>query len=190
MNSSTAEHIRLLYILTGLLAIVALILLFAGCSTKVATDTTASQAAAPVEETQTPPAVNEFAKKFGDTITWSDGVSISVGAPTTYTPTEYAAGVVDGSTNVVFEIVLTNNGAEPYDPVVWPSVSSGGVEASNIADVGSDLGTVGLVPTTTVLPGQTIKWYQAFSVADANAITFQISPDPFGDKGVFTNIPF
>lgn len=190
MNSTTEKHILLLYILIALLAISILCLIFTGCSTKVATDATASQAAVAAEETQTPPAVNEFAKKFGDTITWSNGVSISVGAPTTYTPTEYAAGVVPGSTNVVFEIVLTNNGAEPYDPVVWPSVSSGGVEASNIADVGSDLGTIGLVPTTTVLPGQTIKWYQAFSVADANTITFQISPDPFGDKGIFTNIPF
>lgn len=190
MNSTTAKHIRLLYILTGLLAIFALISLFAGCSTKtsIASDPQTSSAVAP--SAQTPPPVNEYAKHFGETITWTDGSSISVSDPSPFVPTEYAAGLTPGTTPVVFEIVYTNNTDKPYDPIMWPQVSSGGVESTSISDLSNSLGQVGFVPTTTVLPGQTVKWYQAFSVADPSNITLVISPDSFGEKGIFTNIPF
>lgn len=190
MNITTKRSINPWVIALGIAVIVLLVLLFAGCSTKtsIASDPQASSAVAP--PTQTPPPVNEYAKHFGETITWADGSSISVSDPSPFVPTEYAAGLTPGTTPVVFEIVYTNNTDKPYDPIMWPQVSSGGVESTSISDLSNSLGQVGFVPTTTVLPGQTVKWYQAFSVADPSNITLVISPDSFGEKGIFTNIPF
>lgn len=189
--NTTLKHIRTLYILVGLLAIVALILLFAGCSTNttVASDPKASSAAEP--PAQTPPPVNNFLKQFGDTITWEDGTSISISTPAPYVPTEYAAGVVDGASHVSFEIVLTNGTDEPLNPsTVWATASSGGQEASSIIDTSSELGQIGLSPMTTLLPGQTVKWIAAYSVADPASINVEIHPSYVYEAGIFTNVPF
>ena len=188
MNSTTAKHIRLLYILTGLLAIFALISLFAGCSSKPAE--TPTQPSGASQLTQTPPPVNNFIKQFGDVITWDDGTSISVSAPAPFEPTAYAAGGHEGWANLVFEIVMTNGTDEPMDPFSWPSLSSGGQEAATWTDIGNPIGDIGMGPTTSILPGQSVKWLVAYAVADPSTLTFQIMPQVGYEEGIFTNIPF
>lgn len=180
----------------SVLAVVAVctLLVFAfiltGCSaTPVAEDTDpeASQAAAPDTVT---PAVEEEPEDdgilaFGETVTWDNNVSLSVSAPAPYTPTEYAAGAVEGQQVVIFELVLTNNSGEVYEPAVYGTASSGGVEAAGVFDY--DQG-VTLPPTTAILAGQTIKWQQAYSVADPANITLQISAGFEYDDAIFTNV--
>lgn len=173
-----------------LFLIAVLVLISTGCASRtvVTPDPSASQATQVPK--QTPPPVNNFLKQFGGTITWDDGISISVSEPTPYVPSDTAAGMVDGYYNIIFEFVLTNNSDKPYDPAIWPSVSSGNVEASMIADVASEYGSIGFPPSTVVLPGQYIKWYAAYSVLAVDSITLQVTPNLFSDYGVFTNIPF
>lgn len=177
-----------------LLCIMTTTLILTGCSipqAEVMNDKSKASAAAPVEETTVPtpePEVNEGILPFGQIMTWEDNVSISVSEPAPYAPQEWAAGVVEGQTHLVFTLVLTNNSDEVFDPSVFSTVSSGGVEASAIFDSGNPAGETTGGPTTPVLPGQTVKWLEAYSVADPAAITFQTAPSFSYEPVIFTNI--
>lgn len=159
----------------------------AGCSTPAApaADPKASSAAAPVEEpTEEPAPEDDGIRAFGETVTWANNVSISVSEPADYTPTEMAAGVVEGQKTVVFELVLTNNSDEKYDPLVYNTAVSGGEAASGVFDTSEG---VGFPPNTTLLPGKTIKWLEAYSVADAADIQLEVSAGFEYDSIIFTN---
>lgn len=180
----------LFFVLIGLSLMIAL----TACGSKepVAADPNASAAAVEEEPAeQTPPAVNNFIKQFGDVVTYDDGVSISVAAVGPFTPSEYVT-VAAGETPVVFKVVLTNNSTEVLEPGAIAQANSGGKPATYIADVGNtEYGELGLFPTASILPGQTLEWYTAFGVVDVNDVTLEISPMSFDyDNAIFTNIPF
>lgn len=181
----------LLFVILGFSLMIAL----TACGSKESAAADPNASAATVEEPaeQTPPAVNEFIKQFGDVITYEDGVSISVSVPTPFTPSnlDYMP-LAEGETPVVFKIVLTNNSTDVLEPGAIAQANSGGKPATYIADVGNpEYGDLGLFPTTSVLPGQTLEWFTAFGVADVNDITLEITPAPFEyDNAIFTNLPF
>lgn len=158
---------------------------FTGCATTSAVaepDPAASSATTPSEEPkQEPPAL----PVFGETNTYSDGLSISVSAPADYQPSDVSSGAVDGQASVVFEFVLTNGSTENFDPtLVIATASSAGTEASGIFDVGND---IGFPPSTVVLPGATIKWQQAFSVANPADITMEVTVGFTHDPTIFVS---
>ncbi len=66
---------------------------------------------------------------------------------------------------------------------------SGGIEATRIIDVGAEGGQVGIPPTTAVLPGESITWQEAWSVADSASLTMQTAPSFGYESVVFTNVP-
>jgi predicted lipid-binding transport protein (Tim44 family) len=112
---------------------------------------------------------------FGETVTYDDGLAVTVSAPETFTPGEYAAGA-DQAANVVFTITITNGTDKNFDPTLaYPSVASSGVEASSVYDSDQSLDQ----PSTTVPAGQSVTWRSAFSVADPAQLILEISPGPF-----------
>jgi len=117
-------------------------------------------------------------------------VSLSVSAPSAFTPSESALGAVPGQAMVVFTFVLTNGSDAALDPMVFPTASSGGTEAELIYDSGNALGIVSNGPTTSLLPGQVVQWYVAFSVVDVNDITLEASPSFAHQNVIFTNVAF
>lgn len=181
-------------LILALILINALLVAFmlAGCSytpAKATADPQASSATTAEEEPAAQPTEDpaDAPKAFGDTVTWDNNVSISVSDPKPYKATDYAAGVTAGQKQVYFTLVLTNHSAETYTPVLMVSASSGGEEASDIFDIDGPQGDMGTPPTTKVLPGKTIKWKVAFSVADASDITLQVSPGFEYTDAIFTN---
>jgi hypothetical protein len=188
---------RLFWVITAALIAVAIALFLTGCGKQAvesAPDPLASAAAAEEvkeEPTQEPPAVNDLIKQFGEIVTYDDGVSISVALIGPYTPGEYAQGIVEGQTPTVFKVVITNNSDQPLEPGAIPSVNSGGQPAEYIADVAhAEYGDLGLFPTTSILPGQTLEWFTAFGVTDPANINMDITPAPFEyDTAIFTNVP-
>ena len=134
------------------------------------------------------PEVDDMILGFGEAMTWIDNVSLSVSAPAAFQASEYAAGVIDGQAQVVFTLVLTNNSDAVLEPSTYARVSSGGQEASQIFDSGNPAGEIGGSPSTAILPGQTVQWLAAFSVADPAAITFQVAPSFEYEDAIFTNI--
>lgn len=138
----------------------------------------------PAEEAEPEPVGN---LAFGDTMIWEDNVELTVSAPEGYTPSEYAAGA-GFPNNIVFTMTITNNSSENLDPVPYERLSSGGQEASQIYDFTGDGEDVGIPPTTTILPGQSVTWRSAWSVADPNSLTMQVSPSFEYEDAVFTNL--
>lgn len=177
-------------------AALAALLLLSGCSVaatggdspKAPPAAEPSFAPEPTQEPEPAPEPNDMILAFGEAMTWEDGVSLSVSQPAPFTAGEYAAGVVPGQAQIVFTIVITNGSPAALDPMAYASVSSGGAEASAIFDSGNPAGEIGMGPTTTILPGQTVQWLEAYSVADPNAITFQVSPSFEYEDAIFTNI--
>lgn len=149
----------------------------------------ASVAAPVVEETPEPPVENPLIQPLGGVVTYTDGVSISVSTPADFVPTEYAAGA-DQAHQVVFTLVLTNGSTAPLDPYAYPTVSSGGAEATQIIDMDNPVGEVNFGPDTVVLPGQTVQWLQAYSIADPTKITVGVAPGLEYEDAIFTNIAF
>ena len=182
-SNKQAKSAKMLLATVAIFAVIFTILLLAGCSSApVKTpDPAASAASTPTEAVkQDPPGL----PVFGDVISFSDGLSVSASVPSEYTPTELAAGAVAGQSAVIFELVLTNNSDSPFDPIlVLASASSAGTEASSIFDTSNN---VGFPPTTTVLPGGTIKWNQAWSVADPNNIVLELNVG-FDKNVIFVN---
>ena len=124
---------------------------------------------------------------FGETNVWENGVQLSVSAPEPYTPSEFAAGA-DLPDNLVFTITIRNNSSENLEPTPFPQLSSGGQEASQIFDVTADGQDVSVPPTTVILPGQSVTWRAAWSVADPSALTMQVAPSFEYQDAIFTNI--
>ena len=118
---------------------------------------------------------------------WENGVQLSVSAPEPYTPSEFAAGA-DLPDNLVFTITIRNDSSENLEPTPFPQLSSGGQEASQIFDVSADGQEVSVPPTTVILPGQSVTWRAAWSVADPNALTMQVAPSFEYQDAIFTNI--
>jgi hypothetical protein len=112
---------------------------------------------------------------FGDTQTWDDGVSMTVSAPEPFTPSDLAAGA-DQADDVVFTLTIRNDSSENVQPVVFSRLDSDGVEATRIFDMGAEGGQVGIPPTTAVLPGESITWQEAWSVADDETLTMETAP--------------
>ncbi|MGR2753366.1 DUF2510 domain-containing protein [Agromyces arachidis] len=125
---------------------------------------------------------------FGDTMVWDDGVSMTVSEPEAYSPSDLSAGA-DQAEDLVFTLTITNDSSENVQPVVLSTLSSDGTEATRIIDIGADGGQVGIPPTTAVLPGESITWREAWSVADADSLTMQTAPSFQYEQVVFTNVP-
>lgn len=128
-----------------------------------------------------------FTKKFGEVVTYKDGVSISASEPTLFVPSDSSAGLIPGQQAVLVHFVITNNSPKPLDPTAMPQVSSGGQQSMTISDVGNEqYGSVSFAPTMTILPGQTIEWNEGYSVIDPADVTLKVAPSFVYDATIFT----
>ena len=130
--------------------------------------------------------------RFGETMTWDDGVALTVSAPEPYTPSDFAVGATRAS-SVVFTFTITNNSTQDLQPLPLPTLSSGDQEVSQIFDIGSDLfGTgddVGFPPAETIEPGASVSWRAAWSVDDPSSLTMEVAPNFLYPSATFTNAP-
>jgi hypothetical protein len=114
---------------------------------------------------------------FGDTKTWKNNVSLTVGAPQPYTLSEsgtYAAGDLTGKTVLAFSIKLVNGSDQPLtSSFVYPRVQSGSTEADELYDAANNMDGG---PSTDLLPGREADWTEVFAVSNPNDIVFQVSP--------------
>ncbi|NII51559.1 DUF4190 domain-containing protein [Frigoribacterium endophyticum] len=121
---------------------------------------------------------------FGDVWSYDDGISVSVSAPQPFTPSETAAGA-DQAAAVVFTVTVQNDTGANYDPIeAYSSVSSAGVEASQVFD--SAQGLMGS-PSTAVPAGQSATWQEVYSVSDPAQLVYQIAPGYDYDAAIFTS---
>jgi hypothetical protein len=144
----------------------------------------------PEPEQPEAPASGDLA--FGETMTWSDGVALTVSAPEPYTPSDFAVGATQAN-DIVFTLTITNNSTEDLQPLPLPTLSSEDQEVSLIVDLGSDLlgpgDDVGIPPTASVEPGGSVSWRAAWSLDDPSSLTLQAAPSFLYPSASFTNVP-
>lgn len=121
---------------------------------------------------------------FGTAYTWDDGLSVEVGAPEAFTPSEYAAGTEGYSQFVRFTVRIVNGTSENWDPsLFYVTLQSGNQEASQVYDSQQ----LGDSPTTTLLPGREVEYSIAFSVNDPADLVMEVAPDLSYQNVIFHN---
>lgn len=169
---------------------IVLALSLTGCGVKASeTPAPSASAAKPVEAPTATPSdavVDDGVLNFGEVRTYEDGVSISVSVPKPFTPSETSMGAVAGQKAFVYTVVITNGSKTPLKPSAYSKVSSAGEESSMIADIGNPLGSIGNSPSNTILPGKTIKWLEAYSIANPKDVAFEVSPSFKYEDAIFT----
>ena len=109
---------------------------------------------------------------FGKSYTWHDGVSVTVGRPTTFKPSAYA--VVEKSKRYLkFTVTVVNKSNKPIDlGLTYISVQSGNEEAREVFDSMSGLRGP---PATKVLKGRQSEFDAGFGVANPNDLMLEIA---------------
>jgi hypothetical protein len=115
---------------------------------------------------------------WGETLTYEDGLAITLSQPTGYAPSEWAAGVDSFTSFVVLNVTITNGTSQPYEPFnMQMAATSGGAAATEVYDTahdgqGADLG---VPPSAAVLPGQAITYAVGYGVANTADLTVDVS---------------
>lgn len=110
---------------------------------------------------------------FGQAYTYKDGLTVKVGRPRPFTPSEYAASGPGPA--IVFTFTVVNKTGAPYDPsLFYATLQSGNKEASEIYD--SEKGINGS-PQTKVLNGRESQWKAAWNVKNPRDLVLELSPD-------------
>lgn len=119
---------------------------------------------------------------FGEDWEYEDGMSVKVSEPTTFTPSEYAAGGEGFPSHVRFDITLSNNTDAAFDPTMaMDSVVSGGVEGDAVFDDGLE-GS----PMSTLLPGKSVTYAVGYGVQDATDVQVEVAPSWDHQSALFT----
>lgn len=118
---------------------------------------------------------------FGDTQTYEDGVSLTVGEPEQISLTEFAYPEVAEAT--AFQITVVNGTDAPIDPTeAFATVQSGNTEAEEVYDE-----NVGELPMTSILPDREATFTVAFAASDPSDLVMEIAPTWEHENAIFTN---
>jgi outer membrane murein-binding lipoprotein Lpp len=168
-------------------AAVAVPLLLAGCSSPGTVGEAApgaTSAANAAEAESSAPAKVDTNASFGQTITYEDGLAVTVTDKGKFKPSEYAAKE-DAKRYVKYQITLKNGTDEPFDPVlVYPTLQDGEEEASSVTDIEKK---IGVPPSTKLLPGRTTKWNVAYGV-NTKDLVMEVSLNDFDhESAIYTS---
>lgn len=132
----------------------------------------------------TPTPETDGTAAFGESFTYVNDLTVMMSQPVPFTPSGTAA-TGDESSFVSFDVTVTNDGVESYDPTLFSvSVQSGGSESDSVVDIQQSVD--GFAPQTAVLPGRSVTWTAAFGVDDAADIVVEMNPGFEYDSVVFT----
>ena len=124
---------------------------------------------------------------WGKRYTWQDGLAVDIAAPEACTPSQYAAPQ-DVVRAVKFTIVITNGTNKPFETATLSFGSDAqfaGKKAESIFDSNGGCGSG--FESSTVMPGKTFTYEQAFSVgAEPGEMQLVLQPTFGSDKAVFT----
>ena len=135
-------------------------------------------------EEPAPPEEAPVSGVFGDTVSYDDGISVTVEPPSEFSPSETAA-FEEAPSYVRFSITVANDGDQPLDLTLFTNTAqSGQSEASEVFD--TEQGLEG-PPYTSLQPGRSVSWDVGFGVEDPNDIVLQLSPSFDHEYAVFSS---
>lgn len=122
---------------------------------------------------------------FGDTFDYADGLSVTIGQPTEFQPSDSAAFTPGAAAHLRFEVTIANNTGTDYDPNHFlTSLQSGSTEAEEVYDSAQGLGGS---PSTTLLDGREVVFSIGYSVSVPDDLVMEVSPDFDRESVIFTS---
>jgi hypothetical protein len=107
---------------------------------------------------------------FGDVVRFRDGSTLTVSRPVPFDRTAVMAGGEHARHTVKFRATFRNGSGEVFDPsLTSASMSSGDTEGDAIYGEGFDS------PDTKLLPGHTVRWWEAYGVKSATRWTVEMN---------------
>jgi hypothetical protein len=167
---------------------VAVPLLMAGCSSSTGTAgaaapgaTAAANASAAAASSAAPSKASTTAK-FGQTVTYKDGLAVTVVDKGTFKPSEYAAKE-KAKRYEKYQVTVKNGTTDSFDAnLVYPTLQDGEEEASTVTDVEAK---IGVPPSTKLLAGRTAKWDVAYGV-NTDDLVMEVALNDFKhDSAIF-----
>ncbi len=127
--------------------------------------------------------------RFGQTVTYDDGLQVQVSAPSVYASSADGARDED-STAIVVTITLYNGTSDPFQPAFSSRGSVAGQDATPVADPSN--AALSGPPAEPVPPGEAVSWQEAYSVASGTDVVpadlvYEIEPTPDYFAARFTN---
>lgn len=148
-------------------------------TTEKETSTTEKETTTTTEEATTTTTAPQN-PKFGQSYEWEDGLSVTIGAPAPFTPSEYALSE-GASAYLSFEVKIVNGTTGNFDPSLFSStLQSGNAEASQVYD--SEFESL----STTLLAGREAVFKIGYGVSDPADLVLEVSPDFDHDSVIFT----
>jgi hypothetical protein len=126
---------------------------------------------APPVETPAETTPESHAYAFGETVSFDDGMHVTIDQPKAFKPSEYAAGTEGYTHFVKFRVTIDNRSGKTFDPTMaMTSVMSGDTQGSEVYDSDRNLGGG---PTTKLLNGRKVTYTVGFGVEDPKDIVVQ-----------------
>jgi hypothetical protein len=142
-----------------------------GTTAPGATSSAPADTSTPQHDTPSP---SVTVAKFGEAGTWSNGLQVTVSKPTTFTPSDAAAGGVGFAFNLKFTVTLTNNTGKTFDPEYFViTATASNVDADSVIDFDNSLNGW---PDTKILAGQTVTFDYGFNAMSSD-IVVDVSPN-------------
>ncbi len=135
------------------------------------------------ESSETPAAPEVY--RFGQTVTYEDGLAVTVSAPQEHQVSESA---LNGSAHyLIFTVTIRNGTSKSFDPTLsMTSASQGGTEVDQVVDFME--GETGFAPQTSILPGRSVSYTVTYGTGGTNGVTLEVNPYMFEyDSAVFAN---
>lgn len=108
--------------------------------------------------------------KFGQTVKFNDGSTLTVGKPEKFKRDQWAAGGQKMKVFLKFKATFTNNTDEVFDPALTTgSASADGVEGESVYQDGLD------APDNKVLPGKKVTWYMGYGFPSAKKVQLEVN---------------
>ena len=110
--------------------------------------------------------------RFGRSYTWDDGVTVTVGKPQRFTPSEFAV-VKKSRRYVKFTVTVVNKSKKPIDlGLTYISVQSDNKEADHVFDFPTGLQGP---PDAKVPKGRESQFHVGFGVADPQDMIMEVA---------------
>jgi hypothetical protein len=155
-------------------------------TTRTATPSSTGTPSTSATPTATATTTSTVAVMGQDSVALADGLTVSTSAPTVFTPSDTAAGVVAGGRNLAFDVVVVNNSstAKTLSSMTITADSANGPgeqvfdSAQNIGGT-SNLGQLAAGQTATVRVGFSLP-------ASTSTIDVEVQPLLDGESALFT----
>jgi hypothetical protein len=151
-------------------------------SSSPSSSSSSSSAPDAVETEEPAPEDTEF--KFGESVKFDDGLSVTISKPKAFKPSQYAAFDKEPA-YVRITITVVNKTGATYDPsAFYATLQSANVEATSVYD--SDKKIEG-GPQTKLLKNREAKWDLGFGVKNPKDLVLEVTPGFEYNSVIFTS---